>query len=93
MPLNESVVDDVANTNFKAVAGRTALLSNNAAELGNLALANAVSLQQQMNAVAMAATGKMVELIASLDPSEALGNAVVGQEASKVAGNTPPVTP
>lgn len=92
MALNETIVEDVGNTNFKVVAGQPALLANHALQLGNLALANAVSFQQQMNAVSMAVTAKMAELLATIDPTEALGTAVVGQQAAKVAGNTPPVT-
>ena len=92
MALNETVVDDVANSNFKTVAGQPSLTANNAAQLGNLALGNAVSFQQGMNGVFMAITAKMAELLATIDPAEALGTSVLGQQAAKVAQSTPPVT-
>jgi len=92
MALDETVVASVANANFKTIGDQPALDANHARALANLALANAVSHQHAMNQLQLAVTSKAVELVLSLDPTEALGNAVVGQQGSKVAGSTPPVS-
>lgn len=84
--LQPAVVDSVVNTNFK-------VLTDQVASQANLALANSVSFQQGMNTLFATIVGKMAETIVTLDPAEAVGNAIVGQIGAKVAGNTPPVTP
>jgi hypothetical protein len=86
MPVNEQVVDAVTATNFKAIAEANAVAMN-------LSVQNAVSNQQAMNQIQQAAVGKIVELLVSTDVSEAAGLSVLAQQASKTAGNTPPVTP
>jgi len=86
MPVNEQVVDAVTATNFKSIAEANAVAMN-------LSVQNAVSNQQAMNQIQQAAVGKIVELLVSTDVSEAAGLSVLAQQASKTAGNTPPVTP
>lgn len=86
MTLDETVVAASANASFSA-------LTNSQTNLANLALANAVSLQQGLNSIFATAIGKMCETMITLDPTESLGVVAAGQQAIKAAGNTPPVTP
>jgi len=86
MPVNESVIDAVTATNFKSIAEANAVAMN-------LSVQNAVSNQQAMNQIQQAAVGKVVELLVSTDISEAAALTALVQQASKTAGNTPPVTP
>lgn len=81
--LQPAVVDSVVNTNFKVLTDQTPAQAN-------LALANSVAFQQGMNTLFATIVGKMAETIVTLDPAEAVGNAIVGQIGSKIAGNTPP---
>ena len=86
MPVNEQVVDSITIGNVKAIAEAGSISMN-------LAVQNAVANQQAMNAISQAATGKIVELLVTTDISESGGAAAMHQQLSKIAGNTPPVTP
>lgn len=97
MALNDTIIEAVANANFKSVA-----------EMG---LMNALAHQNRVNVIAETALATNLERMSTLDPTEAAGiagvvgadlaevigqlGAVVGsiQQYSKTAGNTPPVTP
>lgn len=92
MPLDESVVSSVVNTNFKTVAEQPSLQANHAAHLANIGLANAVALQQQMGQLGAAATAKAIELLLTTDVAESAGLTPVAQIAGKVAQSTPPET-
>lgn len=84
--LPDDIREGLAVENVKAIGGSSAFLAN-------LALANAVSHQQGMNAIQQAATGKVVESIIATSPSEG-GEAVAAlQQLMKGAQTTPPVTP
>lgn len=93
MALNEDVVQSVTNANFKTIADQPSLDANNLRALQAMAFQNAIAHQQAMNTLLVAATGKITELIATVDVAEAAGLTPVAQQASKTAGNTPPVTP
>lgn len=86
MPVNEQVVDAVTGANFKTIAEAGAISMN-------LAVQNAVSNQQAMNNLQQAIVGKVAELLVTTDISESGGMATLLQQLSKIAGNTPPVTP
>lgn len=104
MPLNESIVDSVANTNLKNVAEAPAFYSG-------LAMGDAVAHQRGINTIREAAIGSIVDRIIHADPSEAIstlkmmtGDSVAqqmqallsalnsGQQGVKSAQSTPPVT-
>ena len=105
MPLNESIVDSVAATNFKSVAEAPAFYSN-------LAMGDAVAHQRGINAIREAAIGGIIDKLIHADPAEAISslklltgdaqgaqmNALLaalnsGQQGVKSAQSTPPVTP
>lgn len=65
MPLNEDVVDSVANTNFKNIADAGGFYSG-------LAMQNAVNHQQSMQQIQLAATGQIVKRLNEVDVTEAL---------------------
>lgn len=96
MPLDEGVVDSVANANFKTLA--------------ELVSTNAASHQNRLNLIAESSLGQILTTMNSLDPTEAvsiagvvnsdlagamtsLGSAVAGiQQFMKGAQTTVPVT-
>lgn len=96
MALNDTIVEAVANANFKSVA-----------EMG---LMNALAHQNRCNILAETAMATNLERMSTLDPTEAVGIAgvvnsdlaeIIAQLGSAVssisqyvkgAGNTPPVT-
>ena len=83
MALEQTVIDSVANANFKimAEAGVSDLLAHTA----------------RLRVLAEKSLAKSLESMDSISASEGLGAALaatpVFQQASKTAGNTPPVTP
>ena len=95
--LNASIVDAVANSNFKAMA--------------EMQLTNALAHQNRVNVLAESSLGTILERMNTLDPTEAAGVAgvvnadlaeTIGQLSSAVASaqqlmkgaqTTPPVTP
>lgn len=83
MALNEDVVQAVANANFKAMAeaGVQDFLSHTA----------------RLRILAEKSLGTQLEKMGTISAQEGLGAAIaatpVFQQASKTAGNTPPVTP
>lgn len=83
--LPDDVREALAVENLKTVAGAPAVMQN-------LALANAVSHQQAMNAISQAATGKIVESIIATSPSEGGAAIAALQQLMKGAQTTPPVT-
>lgn len=91
--MDTGVISSVINANFKTIADQPALDANQNRALQNMAFQNAIAHQQAMNTLLVAATGKIVELLATVDVAEAAGVTPVAQQASKTAGNTPPVTP
>ncbi len=86
MPVNEQTVDAVNIDNVKTIAGGPAFYAS-------LAMGNAVAHANRVNAIAEAAYGKITEMIITTDVSEAAALTALAQQASKSAGNTPPVTP
>lgn len=86
MPVNETVVDALTIGNVKTIA-----------ESGSAAIAlatqNAVGHQARLNLLGESALAASIKRLVETDPSEAAALAVIGQQASKTAGNTPPVTP
>lgn len=105
--LDPSIVADVANTNFKVVAGAVA---SGIAQAGSLAALNATSHQQAKNMIQEAMLAEAILPRAGIDPTEAtgvkkiaesdlartvqeLGAAVAGlQQIMKGAQTTPPET-
>lgn len=104
MPLLDSVVDSVANTNFKTVGESVAFYSS-------MAMGDSVAHQRRVNAISEAALAKAVQNLTEVDLSEsiatkqmttgnaaaenatALGAAVAAlQQLIKTAQTTPPVT-
>jgi len=83
MALDPTVVDAVANANFKSMA-----------EAG---VADLLAHTARLRILAEKALAKSLESMDSISASEGLGAALaatpVFQQASKTAGNTPPVTP
>jgi len=104
MPLLDSVVDSVANTNFKTVGESVAFYSS-------MAMGDAVAHQRRINAISEAALAKAVQNLTEVDVSEAIATkqmttghaaaesvgqlgAIVAalQQLVKTAQTTPPVT-
>ena len=82
--LPDDIRESLAVDNLKAVAGASACYQN-------LAHANAVSHQQAMNAVVLAATSKAVENILGTSPSEGgIDIAALGQLMKGLAITPPP---
>ncbi len=65
MPIPDSIIDAVAATNLKNVGEAPAFYSG-------LAMGNAVSNQQSMNALQQAAVGSIIKGLTEVDPSEAV---------------------
>ncbi len=95
-PLPDQITESIAIGNVKSVAEQPSMLSNlafsNLLANVNLAQQNAVANQQAMNQLAVTVTGKAVNLVANLDPLEAVsastiltGNAVA-QELIDIIG-------
>ncbi|TVR59433.1 MAG: hypothetical protein EA420_15990 [Candidatus Competibacteraceae bacterium] len=78
MPIPDSIVESVAIDNVKTVAGGPAFYSN-------LAMGNAVSHQQGMNAILTAAVGSVVKGLTEMDPSEAISisRALTGHDSAQ----------
>jgi hypothetical protein len=97
MPLDETIIQAVANANFKTMA--------------ELAVQNAITDQQQLNILSRKSLAKSLEAMDTTDVTEGLGiaaaqrgdiskviselGAAVGslQGLAKMVGNIPPVTP
>ena len=105
MPLLDSVVDSVANTNFKTVGESVSFYSS-------MAMGDSVAHQRRVNAISEAALAKAVQNLTEVDLTEAMatkqmttGNATAENTAAlgavvaalqqivKTAQTTPPVTP
>lgn len=99
------VVEAISISSLKAVAKQPAILSNlalaNLIQNTNLSQQNAVALQQAMNQISVTVTGKVVNMLTSLGPLEAMadqqvltGNSVAEEiadlKAAVAAGETPP---
>ena len=84
--VNPQVVDSVTIGNVKAIAEANAVAMN-------LATQNLVAHQNRLQIIAEAATGQIVKRLTETDIAEAGGLSTLLQQASKTAGNTPPVTP
>lgn len=85
MAANETTVDTINIANLKTIA------EAGAHSMG-LAMQNAVSHQQSMNAVGVAGVGAMVKRLVEVDVNEAAGIAPLLQQLAKVAQTTPPQT-
>jgi hypothetical protein len=70
MPLDETIVADVANSNFKVIANATA---SGIAQAGSLAALNATSNQHSMNLITQAFLAEAILPRAGVDVSEAVG--------------------
>lgn len=97
MAADQGLIDSVANENTKVGAGApahyaAATMGAYAAHASRLNIIAENALQNAL-AVAQAATAAAIRGFTEMSVAEALSNAVVGQQGSKVAGNTPPVTP
>jgi|SRR6185369_15493859 len=95
-PLPDQITESIAIGNVKSVAEQPAMLSNlnfaNALANVNLAQQNAAANQQAMNQLGITVTGGAINLIANLNPLEAVsastiltGN-VVAQELIDIVG-------
>lgn len=82
----DQTLDTINNTNLKTIA-----------EAGSFAQAqsmqNMVAHTNRMSILAEAATGRLVELLATTDVSEAAALVPLVQQLTKGAQSTPPVTP
>ena len=85
MPVNETTVDTINIANLKTIA------EAGAHSMG-MAMQNAVSHQQSMNAIGVAGVGAIVKRLVELDVNEAAGIAPLLQQLAKVAQTTPPPT-
>lgn len=108
MALDESIVADVANSNFKVVANA---IASGVAQAGSLQALNAASHQQGLNQISAAFLAEAIMPRAGIDISEAvgvkkvaeadlsrsvseLGSAIAAlQQIIKTAQTTPPITP
>lgn len=108
MPLDPTIVDDVANSNFKVVANSVA---SGIAQAGSLAALNAASHQHALNLISQAFLAEAIMPRAGVDIAESvgvkkvaeadlsrsideLGSAIAAlQQIVKGAQTTPPVTP
>ena len=86
MPVPQEFIESVAGANIKTIAEAPSVLTNQM-------LANAVAFGNAQNQLLHSISAKAAELLLTTDISEAGGLATVLQQASKIAGNTPPVTP
>jgi hypothetical protein len=104
MPLNETVVDAVANENFKVGAGASAhyagsAMNSHASQAQDLAAHRtrlqiiAESALQNGLAFGRAVVAKAIEGIQQASPADAIADVAAGSVATKGAGNVPPVTP
>lgn len=80
----KEMAESVAATNLKVLADGPAFNIN-------LAMANAVSAQQQMNQIALAITSKAAESIINTSPAEGLAGVGAGMQLVKAGQTTPPV--
>lgn len=89
MPVNEQVVDSITIDNVKVVAGGTA-----AALVGHINRLNLLAEAELGNSISFgrAVAGKVIEGIQQMDAVDAMANAVIGQQGTKVAQSTPPQT-
>lgn len=78
--------ESVAATNLKVLGDGPAFYSN-------LAMANAVSNQQNLQPIYAAIVGKVAEAIIGTSPSEGGADVAALQQLIKGAQTTPPVTP
>lgn len=96
MGADQGMVDAVATENVKVVAGGPAGFYSTLPQVhvGHLAALAQIREAALGSFVALmnASTGAMVKTLVQLDPLEALGNAVVGQQGAKVGQSTPPET-
>lgn len=84
--LPDDVRESISVANVKAVGDQPAILAN-------LALANAVSHQQQVNSLAMTVLGKVCESIVATQPAEGVvDTAVAGILKQLVQGTPTPAT-
>lgn len=104
MPLDDGIVNSVANANIKTVADMSAWSTAQS-------MANTVSHANRMNVIAEAAASKAVENLLTASPTEAaaigkilrsdqgnemlslLSSLAAGQMGTKTAQSTPPTTP
>jgi hypothetical protein len=70
MALDETIVADVANSNFKVIANATA---SGVAQAGSLAALNAASHQHSLNLISAAFIAEAIMPRAGVDVSEAVG--------------------
>ncbi len=83
--IEPAIIDAVAGENFKTIAGIPA-------HTIAMAMQNAVSHQQAMNGILLAATGSVIRQLTEVGVEEAAAAAVLAQQGAKVAQSTPPVT-
>ncbi len=108
MPLDETIVADVANSNFKVIANATA---SGIAQAGSLAALNAAANQHSLNLISQAFLAEAILPRAGVDVTEAVGSKKIAeadlartvdelgtaisalQQIIKTAQSTPPTTP
>ena len=83
--LEPAVLDAVANENFKVLGGVPA-------HTIAMSMQNAVSHQQAMNGLMLAAAGSVIRQLTEVGVEEAAAAAVLAQQGAKVAQSTPPET-
>lgn len=96
MAADQGLIDSVANENNKVGAGGPAFWMNGIMQqhAGHLARVQAITEQalSGFTTIHQVIVGKLAQAIIEMDPTEALANAVVGQQGAKVAQSTPPET-
>lgn len=83
--VNEQAVDAVTINNVKTLGESVAFHTH-------MSMGNAVSGQNAMQQVTLAAVGNIVKRLTEADMPEALALSVLGQQGTKVAQTTPPPT-
>lgn len=103
MAADQGLIDSVANENTKVGAGAPAwyatagmkattdIQTAQAAHFNRLQLIAEQALQNGIS-ISQAATAAQIKGLTELDAVEAMSNAVVGQQGTKVAQSTPPET-
>jgi hypothetical protein len=84
--IGREAAESVGFANIKTLGDGPAFYSN-------MALANSIAHQQALNQISQAGVAKAVEMILNTAPGEGATDAAIAQILSKLAGNTPPVTP
>jgi len=96
MAASVDLIESVANENNKVGAGAPAFFMNTVLQQHASHLARIQTITEQalqgFTTIHSVIIGKLAQAIIEMDPTEALANAVIGQQGTKVAQSTPPET-